>query len=155
MGNASHEEMPVRIYQTKDQVFLAAPMPGLEPDDISVTIDGKRVTVRGDRRGSDNDWREVLVSEWTVGPYHREVNLHIAVNGSHSNATFGNGVLVLSMPKARDGGVPKADEFSLQVTEAPRGERVRHTGHDLRKTTTQEHLRLRAETIRKSAPKNS
>ncbi len=147
------QKIPLRVYQTDDHIILAAPMPGLEPADISVKIVGDRVTLQGEKRGPDGEWRELLVDEWRVGPYHREVSLPTSVNGTLSNATYGNGVLVLSMPKAKAGQKDEPVQFALEVIEAPRGERVGHTGRDVKRTTTMEHRRLREETKRGAARK--
>ena len=78
-------------------------MPGLEPADIAVTIRGDHLTICGEYRGSRHDQPEILLSEWTVGPYYREVSLPQLVDGELTNATYGNGVLVLSTHATPDG----------------------------------------------------
>ena len=78
-------------------------MPGLEPQDIAIIINGDRVTMRGASRGPRQEQPELLVSEWTIGPYYREVSLPQPVNGVLTNATYENGVLVLSMPTLEPG----------------------------------------------------
>ena len=95
------QTIPVRLYQTKEQLMLAAPLPGLQPSDIAVAITEDRVMIRGVERGPGQHGRDVLLDEWTVGPYYREVKLPRPVNGPAATATYGNGVLVLVMPKAR------------------------------------------------------
>lgn len=154
MTNQDQPKIPVRIYQTENHIMLAAPMPGSEPENISVKIVGDRVTIRGEKRGPDYEWRELLVSEWSAGPYYREISLPMSVSGTLSNATYGNGVLVLSMPKVKAGQRGEPAEFALQVIQAPRGERVGHTGRDIRKITTQEYRRLREQTARRAVRKN-
>jgi HSP20 family protein len=133
------QTIPVQIHQSGDRIVLAAPMPGLEPQDITVIIAADRVTVRGEYRGSRQDAPEVVVSEWTIGPYYREIVLPQPVNGPMTNATYGNGVLALSMPKLEQGAQSGYTEFQLEVVEATRGQRVGHIGSDMRPTTTQEH----------------
>jgi HSP20 family protein len=81
------QTVPVRIYQSENQLMLAAPLPGLEPDDISVTIDGDKVVIKGHERGIGQHRRDVLVEEWRIGPYHREVSLPQNVDGTLTNAT--------------------------------------------------------------------
>jgi HSP20 family molecular chaperone IbpA len=54
------QTVPVRIYQAENQIMLAAPMPGLEAQDISVSISDKRVTIMGQERGPGQhnvNWR--------------------------------------------------------------------------------------------------
>ena len=45
------QKVPVRVYTTADHVMISAPMPGLEPADISVEIGADRVAIRGEERG--------------------------------------------------------------------------------------------------------
>jgi HSP20 family protein len=139
MAQQPQQTIPVQIHQTDALIVLAAPMPGLEPQDISVVIAGDNVTIRGDYRGSRQEKEDLLVAEWTVGPYARELVLPQPVNGFLTNATYGNGVLVLAMPKAKRGSGESSTEFKLEVVEATLGQHIGHTGSDLRPTTTEEH----------------
>ena|SRR5215510_1919952 len=133
------QSVPVQIHQTDALIVLAAPMPGLEPQDISVVIAGDKVMIQGNYRGSRREKEDVLVAEWTIGPYAREVVLTQPVNGPLTNATYGNGVLVLAMPKAEEEGEDGHAEFQIEVVQATLGQRIGHTGSELRPTTTDEH----------------
>jgi HSP20 family protein len=139
MAQSQQQSVPVQIHQAEGRLVLAAPMPGLEPEDISVTVAGDRVTIRGEYRGSRQEKGDLLVSEWTIGPYYRDIVLPQPVDGVLTNASYGNGVLVLSMPKVAQGQRASHAEFQLEVVEATRGQRVGHTGSDIQPTTTQEH----------------
>lgn len=125
------QTVPVRIYQAENQIMLAAPMPGLEAQDISVSISDKRVTIMGEERGPGQHNVELAVCEWTIGPYFREIILDQAVNGLLTNATYGNGVLVLNMPKAADDQGGTDADFKLNRIDATRGERIGHRGSDV------------------------
>lgn len=46
------------------------------------------------------DIKELLLDEWSIGEYHRELELPEPVDGSLANVTYGNGVLVISLPKS-------------------------------------------------------
>jgi HSP20 family protein len=133
--------IPLRIYQTSDRIMVAAPMAGLEPGNICVTVAGDRLTIHGDERGPHQHELDLVLAEWAVGPYHREVVLPEPVNGALANATYGNGVLVLSLPKMEPGREPVSAEIRLEVVDATRGERVGHVGREIRPTTTEEHLK--------------
>jgi hypothetical protein len=77
------------------------------------------------------------------------VELPEPVNGGLANATYGNGVLVLVLPKLEP-GQPSVDvELRLEVDRPPHGTRVGHTGRERQRTTTAEHLRKRAEVARR------
>lgn len=135
------QSVPVQVHQTDTLIVLAAPMPGLEPQDIRVSIVGDKVTIQGNYRGSRQEKDELLVSEWTMGPYEREIVLPQPVNGPLTNATYGNGVLVLAMPKAEEERGDRHAEFQIEVVQATLGQRIGHTGSELRPTTTEEHRR--------------
>jgi HSP20 family protein len=142
----TQQTVPIQLHQTDDRLVLAAPMPGLEPEDISVSISGNRVTIRGTYRGSRQEQPEVLLSEWTMGPYYRELALPQPVHGALTNATYGNGVLVLSMPKLTPGTQGGYMEFRLETVKDTRGQRIGHTGSAIKPTTTQERRRRRTQT---------
>ncbi len=44
------------------------------------------------------DVKELLIDEWSVGYYHRELDLPDAVDGEQATITYGNGVVVASLP---------------------------------------------------------
>jgi HSP20 family protein len=117
------QTVPGRIYQTENQIMLAAPMPGLEAQDITVSINDRTVTITGQERGPGQHGLELALCEWTIGPYFREIVLDQAVDGVLTSATYGNGVLVLNMPKAAD-GEPMPANFRLNRIDATRGERI-------------------------------
>jgi hypothetical protein len=74
-----------------------------------------------------------------VGPYAREIILPQPVNGPLTNATYGNGVLVLAMPNMEEESADGHAEFQIEVIQATLGQRIGHTGSELRPTTTEEH----------------
>lgn len=133
------QDLPVRIFQNKNQFGLITPLAGLEPADIRITIDGKRVTIEGKQRGPGQDRLDLLQTEWSIGPYHRELEFPEELDGSLANATYGNGVLVLTIPKANSVRNPTRAQFTLEPIHQNHGERVGHTGRNLQPTTTSEH----------------
>ena len=104
----NNSPVPVRMYQTDDHLVVAAPMPGLEPEYIAIVIKVAPVqlTLLGDEREPRQHELDLLLAEWSIGPYCRELDLPYPVSGPLSNATYGNGVLVVSMPRLK--GVPVA-----------------------------------------------
>jgi HSP20 family protein len=139
------QTVPVRLYQSDEHLMLAAPMPGLEPSDISVDVCGGAVTIRGDERGAGQHQRDLILEEWTIGPYHRELSLPQPVDGSLTNATYGNGVLVLSMPKLKPGQSGVGANFQLRPIAATRGERVGHAGKEIHPKTSLDHEKKHVE----------
>lgn len=161
---------PVKLFRTPDRVVVAAAMPGVLPEDITVEVTGEtRLVLHGERRGQlkeggFNVWatdpddphgtssgpaaddpsreeREVLLDEWEAGGQHRELDLPAAVDGSLATATYGNGVLVVALPVAA-GTTPA--RLTLETVGPGVGQRVGSTGHPARSLSTDEHQAVQA-----------
>jgi HSP20 family protein len=134
--------VPLKIYRAPERLTIAAPMPGLEPEDIvvEVTTDG-RLILDGALRGTLKGVKELLVDEWNVGGYHREVPLPAAVDARLATLTYGNGVLVTVLPLAAR---TEPATLTLERGGPARGERVGSAGHPVRPVTTEEHRRALA-----------
>ncbi len=91
----------MNVYRTAERLTVAAPMPGLGPEDITVevTADGDLV-LNGKLRAALEGDKEVLMDEWSVGRYHRNLALPVPVDGEGAAMTSGNGVLVVALPVA-------------------------------------------------------
>jgi HSP20 family protein len=135
------QTIPVRIYDREQQIILAAPLPGLEAEDISVTVAGNKITIMGEERGPGQHGPDLIVDEWTIGPYYSEISLPGDVEGSLTNATYGNGVLILAMPKCDQGVSPSKAHFQLHPIASTRGERIAYTGKDIHASSNLEHNR--------------
>lgn len=123
------QQAPVKLYRTADRVMVAAPFPGLEPQDIDVEVTSdQRVVLHGRARGTLSGQQEVLADEWQAGPYHRELILPTAVDGEHANVTYGNGILVVVLPVLATGQMPRAARLSLTALSATRGEHAGNAG---------------------------
>ena len=133
------QTIPIRIYRGEEHLMLAAPLPGLAPENIWITISGEKISIQGEERGPGQHGRDVIVDEWAIGPYYREVELPEPVDGPLTNATYGNGVLILSMPKSKETRHDAHASFRLHPIEATHGERVGHSGMDIHPTAAVQH----------------
>ncbi|ACZ41294.1 heat shock protein Hsp20 [Thermobaculum terrenum ATCC BAA-798] len=125
------QNLPIRLYRGEGHLVIAAPMPGLEPQDIRITVSMDKVVLSGSERGPKQHLRDLIISEWSVGPYYREVELPERVNPSLVNATYGNGIVVVSMPLLTKEEHIEPQEFTLTPLESTRGEHVGHSGKDM------------------------
>lgn len=97
--NPKIQRIPLKMFRSPDRLTVAAPMPGLQPEDIIVEVnENGHLIVQGEERGMLKDIKDLLLDEWSVGTYYRELELPNAVDGEHANVTYGNGVLVVVMP---------------------------------------------------------
>ena len=121
------DKFPVRISESDGHLLLVTPMPGIKPADISIRIAGRSVKIAGRPTGPGQD-DNLLIEEWKIGFYYRDVKLNKPVSGSLTNATFGNGILTLAMPKVRSESDCSAVTFKLESIDPARGERIGHKG---------------------------
>ena len=121
------QHIPVKVYRTDERLMVAAPMPGIEPENIvvEVTVDG-RLILHGDLRGILKEVKELLLDEWSAGIYHRELALAIPVNAECANVTYGNGVLMVTFPISEQ-TLPA--RLVLERITPTRGERKGNAGH--------------------------
>lgn len=121
---------PAKVYRTPLRIMAAVPMPGLEPEDITVEVaSASQLILRGQRRGELKGIKDELLNEWGVGDYYRKVALPAPVNGALANVTYGNGVLVVALPIA-----PRTKTATLTLTaQSPtHGLRAGHMGKPIR-----------------------
>lgn len=140
-ANAQPQHIPVKVYRSSDRLTIAAPMPGVEPEDIRVEVQEGRVILHAEPRGVLKDEKEVLIDEWNPGPYHRELELPAAVNGDLANVTYGNGVLVTVLPLAER---TRPTLLTLETIGPGHGMRQGSHGHPVEPVSRQEHEAARA-----------
>ncbi len=93
------QHIPVKVYRTDERLMIAAPMAGLEPENIVVEVtNGDCLILHGDQRALLKEVKQLLLDEWSVGVYHRELALPVPVNALCANVTYGNGVLLVALP---------------------------------------------------------
>lgn len=91
---------PVNIYETPDAYVLTAELPGLSSEQIEVSVEANRATLRGERKIEypANAGRHRL--ERQAGFFGRTVELPVEVDAEKAEAVYRNGVLMLRIPKA-------------------------------------------------------
>lgn len=128
---AKIQHIPIKMYRTADRLMIAAPMPGLQPEDITAVVaENQHLVIQGDLRGMLKDIKELLVDEWSVGGYYREIELPSPVDGVNANVSYGNGVLVLAFPLSAQ---TQPATLKLQKTGTDRGEHAGTAGHPSQK----------------------
>jgi HSP20 family protein len=79
-----------------DRLMIRAELPGLDPEnDIEVTVDGRILTIRAERRQQDNG---PYRSEFRYGSLARAIRLPVKVDPADVIARYDKGVLEVSVP---------------------------------------------------------
>ena len=94
---------PVDMYATKDDLVLTLELPGIDEKDVSVTITGDLLTVKGERKVEQQvKEQDFLHVERTYGKFERLIQLPMAVQADRVKATYRDGVLEIRLPKAEE-----------------------------------------------------
>jgi len=109
LGRTRREEAPLGpamdVYETADGLVIDMALPGVAPDDVSITVSGDTLTIEGQLAIPEEDAdRQYLLRERPVasGRFARSVTLPGSVDGAQAEALFRNGVLTLTVPKAEE-----------------------------------------------------
>ena len=90
----------VDIYETESDVQIEAELPGMSKEDISVTIEGNILMLKGERKmpvGCVDD--HFMRIERTYGPFSRSFELPEAIDQEGISAEHVKGVLIIKLPK--------------------------------------------------------
>ena len=86
-------------------------MPGVKPDDISVTVENDVLTVKGKTESEVKDG-SYLMRERRSGTFHRTLRLPDTVDVDNADTSYENGVVSITFPKVES---KKAKRLELKV----------------------------------------
>jgi len=93
-------QLAVDVYQTADSVIVVAPVAGVDPGEIDISITDDVITIRGERKEESKVEKEhYIAQECYWGAFSRSVILPVAVVAEKAQATFKNGILTVKIPK--------------------------------------------------------
>jgi HSP20 family protein len=92
--------MPMEAYRRGEQFFIHLDLPGVNPDDVELTVERNVVSVRAERRSLWREGDEVLVDETPQGSFGRQLFLGDNLDSSRLEASFDQGILTLTIPVA-------------------------------------------------------
>jgi HSP20 family protein len=88
------------IVEDKDQYLLKFDIPGVNKDQVHISIDKDQVTVQAERKEEKKeDNRRKHVQEIYYGVYNRTFTLPFEIDEKKVDAKFENGVLTVKIPK--------------------------------------------------------
>lgn len=101
------------VVETEDRIVATLELPGIEPEDVEVSVEDSTLTVSGSREFSDEVKEEnVHRLERRYGSFTRSIRLPQTVDTDGVEASFDKGVLTIEVPK-----VEQAKPRKIQVKE--------------------------------------
>ena len=90
----------INIVETEADVTVQAEIPGVEPDDLDITVTTNRLTIAGEKRESlDRKQNHFFQRETRHGKFVRAISLPSTVDTQQVTAEHKNGVLTVRMRK--------------------------------------------------------
>ncbi len=93
--------LPLDAYVTDEEIVITAPVPGLNPENVEITLEGDTLTIKGEINAPLENV-EYLFQERPYGPFSRSVKINVPVEVDQAEAKFDHGVLTLILPKAKE-----------------------------------------------------
>ena len=98
---------PLNVFVDSDNYYVFLAVPGVKADSVEITSLNNVLSVSGETESpAGEDWRP-LIQEQTYGRFQREVSLPAPFSADTVQATFENGILKITVPKAAHQRVQK------------------------------------------------
>ena len=106
----SREFPAVNLWVDSEHAVLTTEIPGIEPDDIDISVVGKSLVLRGSRKADDLKEKEAYHrKERWQGQFSKTIELPFKVETAKVNASFKKGILCITLPRAEEEKPRKID----------------------------------------------
>jgi len=103
----------VDMIDKKNEIVVKAEVPGVEKDDISISLTDNTLTIKGEtKKEKEEKDEDYYYSEISYGSFARTLTLPEKVQSDKVKANFKNGILEIHLPKSPES---KAKEIKVEV----------------------------------------
>ena len=105
----------LEVSETDEALEISAELPGMDPEDIDVSIDGNFLTIKGEKKEEKEDKKKNFhIMERSYGSFSRSVNIPAGnLNLDKIESKFKKGVLHLKLPKTAEA---KSKKRKIEIT---------------------------------------
>jgi HSP20 family protein len=102
MLSQPESEFPaINIWADPDKAIITSELPGIDPEKVEISVNGKSITLRGSRTSEDACEGECYHrQERWQGQFTRTIDLPYLINTERVEARFNKGILHLTVPRA-------------------------------------------------------
>jgi len=103
----------VDIYDSKDNIVVKADLPGMNKEEIDVSVHKNTLIIKGEKkREKEIKEKDFIRTERYYGSFNRVIPLSSEVQVDKVNATYKNGVLEITLPKKEEA---KPKQLKIEV----------------------------------------
>ncbi|MEO0105473.1 MAG: Hsp20/alpha crystallin family protein, partial [candidate division WOR-3 bacterium] len=90
----------VDMYEKGNDIIVEAEIPGMEKENLSVTVSENTVTIKGEiKKEKEVKEKDYYLCERSYGSFSRTIDLPTEVDSGKAKANYKNGVLTITLPK--------------------------------------------------------
>ncbi|MBI4688098.1 MAG: Hsp20/alpha crystallin family protein [Nitrospirae bacterium] len=103
----------VDVYDRKTEVVVRVELPGVEKENVDLTITNESISIKGELKKTEGVKDEdYYCSECSYGGFQRTIPMPVEIDASKAKASFKNGILEVVLPKLE---AAKAKEVKLKI----------------------------------------
>jgi HSP20 family protein len=115
------------MYEEKGKLVIKTEMPGIKKEDVDISLEDDILTLKAEKKEEEvTEETDYYAREVHYGQYSRSIKLPFRVNGQKIAATLEDGVLEVTLPKARE-LKPKKIAVKSQLPEGEHKEQKKRT----------------------------
>ena len=88
------------LFETPDGFVLQVPMPGVNPENVELTVQQDTVTLKWETKTTNPENATVHWSGFQQGQFQQTFTLPAPINSERAEASYTDGILTLNLPKA-------------------------------------------------------
>jgi HSP20 family protein len=90
------------LYEGGDHLTAVVELPGMRKEDIDISLHDGTLTISGERKRESTNGEQAQRTERYVGTFRRSIALPVRVDAGDVNATYEDGILKVTLPKAEE-----------------------------------------------------
>ncbi|GCF10869.1 Hsp20/alpha crystallin family protein [Dictyobacter arantiisoli] len=99
-SSVSGRGMAANLYETRDGYTLQLPMPGINVEDVEITVQQDTVQLKWETKVQFPEGAQVHWNGFQAGRYQQSFTVPAPINAEGVEAQYENGILTLQLPKA-------------------------------------------------------
>ncbi len=103
----------VDVYETDNDLVFSVGLPGVEKDQVDISVDGGHLMISGEKKFTEHEDRQYHRVDHWYGDFQRNFQLPNSINSGKISANLKNGVLTVTLPKKAE-AKPKQISVSAQ-----------------------------------------
>ena len=97
------DNLSANIWEEENKIFVKMAMPGIKKEDIKISVTGDTLSIEGSsKEEKEEKEKKYFLKTFQSSSYSQSFNLPSLVNPDTVDAKFEDGVLTVTLPKAKE-----------------------------------------------------